>query len=68
MMQIPLYKYGDSVGPRRQAKLDPIHGYRLVADDGKILTNGIHLAECVDILVDELDGWSEINTPEDYEE
>lgn len=60
MKKKPLYKYGDSVGPKRQAKLDPIHGYRLIADEGKLLTDGVHYTECVDVLLDEADLWEEV--------
>ena len=57
----PLYKYGNAVTPRRRNPDDPIHGYRLVADDGKILTNGVEFAEIIDVLVSEVNDWQEID-------
>lgn len=40
--------------------------HRLVADEGKILTNGIKQTECID--VDTVDGWDEIDAPDKEEE
>lgn len=56
----PLYKYGNAVTPRRRGQDDPIHGYRLIADDGMMLTNGTDYVECIDISTVELDNWQEI--------
>ena len=36
--------------------------YRLIASDGKLLTDGIIETFCID--VDSADGWSEIDDPE----
>lgn len=36
--------------------------FRLIASDGKILTNGIIETFCID--VDSTDGWTEIDDPE----
>ena len=36
--------------------------YRLIASDGKLLTDGIMETFCID--VDSADGWSEIDDPE----
>ena len=40
--------------------------HRLVADEGKILTNGIKQTECID--VDTVDGWDEIDAVNKEEE
>ena len=37
--------------------------YRLIADEGKILTNGETETCCVD--VDSTDGWTEVDVPEE---
>ena len=37
--------------------------YRLIASDGKLLTNGTMETYCID--VDSSDGWSEIDAPEE---
>ena len=37
--------------------------YRLIADEGKILTNGETEAYCID--VDSTDGWTEVDAPEE---
>lgn len=34
--------------------------YRLVADSGKMLTDGTHILKTVDIYPDDLDNWKEI--------
>ncbi len=60
MIQKPLYKYGNAVGPRCQSPGDPIHGYRLIAEVGMILTDEIRYVECVDVLVDEVSRWKEV--------
>ena len=39
--------------------------YRLIADEGKILTNGETEACCVD--VESSDGWTEVEAPEEPE-
>lgn len=40
---------------------DPIHGYRLVADDGKLLTRGGEYVYCVDVEPSEVNQWREVN-------
>lgn len=40
--------------------------YRLIADDGKALTNGTKTAKCID--TDTFDGWEEIDSFETEEE
>ena len=65
MTQINLYKYGKAVTPKRRNPDDPIHGYRLVADDDKMLTCGDGAwYYCVDIPVEDLDRWIEVEMHE----
>ena len=40
--------------------------YRLIASDGKLLTDGTTETFCID--VDSTDGWTEIDVPDEYEE
>ena len=42
--------------------------YRLVADEGKLLTNGTATGTCVDVLKDRADEWTEIDAPAEEEE
>ena len=61
MTQIKLYKNGNAVGPRPASPDDPIHGFRLVADDGKLLTRGGEYVYCVDVEPSEVNQWREVN-------
>lgn len=61
MTQIKLYKNSNAVGPRPASPDDPIHGYRLVADDGKLLTRGGEYVYCVDVEPSEVNQWREVN-------
>ena len=71
MQTITLYKYtredgGVTVSP---AKPDGEYAekYRLVADEGKMLTqDGENLYPCVD--VESVDGWYEVDAPEEENE
>lgn len=67
MQMIALYKYerdggGITVSPEKPDKTYTLM-YRLVADEGKILTNGETMTPCID--VDGTDGWDEIDAPDD---
>lgn len=42
--------------------------YRLIADEGKLLTNGSIQATCVDVLADRAAEWTEIDAPEEKSE
>lgn len=42
-----------------------IGSYRLIADEGKILTNGETTAQCIDVT--STDGWTEIDAPPEEE-
>lgn len=68
MQIITLYKYerdggGITVSPEKPDKPYTLM-YRIVADEGKILTNGETMTPCVD--VDSTDGWDEIGAPKEY--
>lgn len=61
MTRINLYKHGTAVGPRPSGPDDEIHGYRLVADDGKLLTYGGEYVYCVDVDIADAGNWKEVN-------
>jgi hypothetical protein len=70
MQIIKLYKYkrengGTTISP---VKPDCEHTemVRLVADEGKVLTDGENMTTCVD--TDTADGWTEIDAPEEPDE
>jgi hypothetical protein len=65
MQTINLYKYiredgGVTVSPNKP-KCDYTEMLRLVADEGKVLTNGKVETPCRD--VESVEGWSEIDDP-----
>jgi hypothetical protein len=67
MQIINLYKYhradgGITVSPRKP-ECEYTEMYRLVADEGKALTNGDIITPCVD--VESIDGWAEIDEPDE---
>lgn len=67
MQTITLYKYtrengGTTVSPIKP-ECEHTEMVRLVADDGKILTNGEVVTSCVD--TDTAEGWWEIDAPEE---
>jgi hypothetical protein len=68
MQIITLYKYkradgGITVSPinPHPKKFDSM--YRIVADEGKVLTNGITKTTCADIEIDDFFNWREIDAP-----
>lgn len=66
MRIVDLYRYerdggGITVSPEKPDK-PYTNKYRLVANEGKILTNGETMTPCVD--VDSPEGWDEIDAPE----
>ena len=67
MQKITLYKYqrvdGGTTVSTVKPECDNTIMYRLVADEGKILTNGETTACCVD--TDTVDMWTEIDAPEE---
>lgn len=68
MQTITLYRYARPDGGMTNSPVKPDCAYtlryRLVADDGKILTNGTYNTYCVD--VDSTDGWTEIDDNTDF--
>lgn len=70
MQKIELYKNGNSVGPVK-GNAEEVHGYRLVADAGMVLSHGDAKAPVVDVAPADADAWEEIPdetpwTDEDY--
>lgn len=69
MQKITLYKYTRADGGTTVSPVKPDCEYtemvRLVADEGKALTNGETVASCVD--TDTAEGWTEIDAPEETE-
>lgn len=71
MQTITLYKYTREDGGVTVSPVKPegeyTEKYRLVADDGKMLTrDGVDLYACVD--VESVDGWYEVDAPEEENE
>lgn len=69
MQIIPLYKYkradgGITVSPRKP-ECEYTEMYRLVADEGKVLTDGETMTSCTDTT--EVDKWQEVDAPEEEE-
>ena len=67
MTVINLYRYtreggGTTVSPNKPEG-EYTEMYRLVADEGKMLTNGDITTSCVD--TDTIEGWEEIAAPEE---
>ena len=64
---VPLYKYtrpegGVTVSPNKP-DCEYVEMYRLIADAGKLLTNGVDETSCADVM--SADGWYEIDAPEE---
>lgn len=74
MQIINLYKYHRADGGVTVSPINPYPKtfnpmYRIVADEGKVLTNGIVETTCKDIETDDLFNWQEIDAPiEEVEE
>ena len=71
MQKIQLYKVeredgGYDITPKRPQGDYTLHGFRLIADEGKILVNGDIQAFCIDTL--EPDEWEEIDAPDEDSE
>ena len=70
MQTITLYRYTRTDGGVTTSPVQPDVGdfsvkYRLIAEDGKALTDGATVAGCVD--VDSPDRWTEIDAPDDWD-
>ena len=67
MQTITLYRYTRADGGVTTSPVKPPDGtscdlrYRLIADDGKTLTDGVTITSCID--VSSPDGWTEIDDP-----
>jgi len=61
MTIINLYKTGNAVGPNPAYEGQEVHGYRLVADDGKILTDGETYAGVIDVSPADKSKWTEVD-------
>ena len=66
----PLYRFlredgGVTESPDKPDGAEYTIRYRLIASEGKLLTDGTMETYCID--VDSADGWSEIEDPEKYE-
>ena len=65
MQIIDLYRYEDNgtvvITPNKRNETDTPSRARLVADEGAVLVKGDTEAEVVDVMLDEIDKWHEIN-------
>lgn len=71
MRIINLYRYarpdgGITVSPVKPENTECTEMYRLVADEGKALTDGVTVTGCTDVATTE--GWIEIDAPEEETE
>lgn len=68
MQKIELYRYVEDDGsitvtPNKRNDNDLIHKYRLIADEGKALTDGENVTSVVDVSIDDVGKWSETDIP-----
>lgn len=67
MQTIPLYRYIRPDGGISVSVMKPdveyTYRYRLIADEGKAITDGTTTATCVDVEIP--NGWTEIEAPEE---
>lgn len=70
MQTITLYRYTKPDGGISVSPIKPNVKYtemvRLVADEGKALTDGINTTMCID--VSSAEGWTEIDAPKDIQQ
>lgn len=63
MRKINLYRYVDGrsiiVTPVQRTSADVPYKYRLIADEGMILTDGVNVTECIDVLCENAEKWNE---------
>jgi hypothetical protein len=66
MQKVELYLYNDGktvvVTPNKRNEIDQPSRMRLIADENAILINGETEALAVDVMLDEVDLWNEINS------
>ena len=70
MQTIILYRYtrpdgGISVSPIKP-NVEYTEMVRLIADEGKVLTDGTNTTMCID--VSSIEGWTEIDAPKDIQQ
>jgi hypothetical protein len=65
MQIVNLYRYEENgtviITPNKRNETDTPSRARLVADEGAILTNGTTETEVVDVMLDEVELWQEVN-------
>lgn len=65
MQKVDLYRYEENgkvtVTPNARAETDTPSRMRLIADENAILTDGTTETPAVDVMLDEIDKWHEIN-------
>lgn len=66
MQKVSLYRYEDKNGtviitPNKRNETDTPSRMRLIADENCTLINGITEIEAIDVTLDEVDMWTEIN-------
>lgn len=70
MQIMNLYKYAEQgnaycITPERRNEADEPYCYRLVADEGKVLTDGATRTSCIDIDKGDLENWQEVEKEEE---
>ena len=69
MQKVELYRYEDGntivITPNRRNEIDQPSRMRLIADENAILINGETEALAVDVMLDEVDLWNEINSTDE---
>ena len=65
MQKVDLYRYEENNGmvtitPNKRNKTDEPSRMRLIADENAILTDGTTETPAVDVMLDEVDKWTEI--------
>lgn len=69
MQKVELYLYNDGktvvVTPNKRNETDQPSRMRLIADDNAVLINGETEALAVDVMLDEVDLWNEINSTDE---
>lgn len=65
MQKVNLYRYEETdkviITPNARAETDTPGRMRLIADENAILTDGTTETEVIDVMLDEVDRWTEIN-------
>ncbi len=72
MQQIELYRYVEQDGsitvtPIKRSDTDTVHKIRLIADEGKALTDGENITTVIDVAISDINNWQEIDEPQESE-